>query len=140
MKGFVPTPTAVVDAMVEKLFEQGPPSPDASLLDPGCGTGAFIEGVIRWCDSRALPLPRITGVEANPEHFEIARALFASRPRVRIRLGDFLVSQDERHDYIVGNPPYVPITALSEIEKATYRTTFKTAKGRFDLYLLFFEQ
>jgi len=40
----------------------------------------------------------------------------------------------------VGNPPYVPITELEEEEKRRYRSLYATASGRFDLYLLFFEQ
>lgn len=140
MKGFVPTPAAVVDIMVEKLFRHGPPSPNAKLLDPGCGTGVFIEGVARWCGARGVPLPQITGVEANPEHADVARQKFARVEQVQIRVGDFLVSRGERYDYIVGNPPYVPITSLSTEEKDTYRVRYKTASGRFDLYLLFFEQ
>lgn len=140
MKGFVPTPTSVVDVMIEKLFRHGSPPPDARLLDPGCGTGVFIEGVVRWCGARGLPLPQITGVEANPEHVATARQKFAQVEQVQIRKGDFLVSRGERYDYIVGNPPYVPITSLSAEEKDTYRAGYKTASGRFDLYLLFFEQ
>ena len=44
------------------------------------------------------------------------------------------------YNYIVGNPPYVPITGLSEDEKVRYRARYATARGRFDLYLLFFEE
>jgi hypothetical protein len=43
-------------------------------------------------------------------------------------------------EYIVGNPPYVPIEELSELEKTRYKTVFDTAQYRFDLYLLFFER
>ena len=46
---------------------------------------------------------------------------------------------EECADYIIGNPPYVSIAALSEEEKDDYRTRFAAARGRFDLYLLFFE-
>ena len=57
---------------------------------------------------------------------------------------DFLTiesSQDiGKYDYVVGNPPYVPITQLSKEDKTRYRTRFQTARGRFDLYLLFFER
>ena len=60
---------------------------------------------------------------------------------VEIKQSDFLRDQQlGSHDFIVGNPPYVPITELSEKEKGDYRERFKTAIGRFDLYLLFFEQ
>jgi adenine-specific DNA-methyltransferase len=143
MKGFVPTPVSVVDVMIEKLFRLGPPSLDAKLLDPGCGTGAFIEGVARWCAARGVRLPRITGIEANPDHAAIARTKFAQFQEIRIIDADFLASQDERfdyYDYVVGNPPYVPITSLSAGEKQAYRAKYATASGRFDLYLLFFEQ
>jgi adenine-specific DNA-methyltransferase len=34
----------------------------------------------------------------------------------------------------------VPITGLSEDERRSYRQRYTTATGRFDLYLLFFEQ
>jgi adenine-specific DNA-methyltransferase len=143
MKGFVPTPASVVDLMIEKLFRHGPPSEDAKLLDPGCGTGAFIDGVARWCGSHGLGLPQITGVEANPEHAATARKKFAQVERIQIIDADFLVSHGERYDhydYVVGNPPYVPITALSAGEKDAYRAKYRAASGRFDLYLLFFEQ
>ena len=49
MKGFVPTPTETVDGMVELLFRERPPGSHDRVLDPGCGAGAFIEGIIRWC-------------------------------------------------------------------------------------------
>ena len=45
MKGFVPTPLATVDEMVARLFIGRAPLPNDSLLDPGCGTGEFIDGV-----------------------------------------------------------------------------------------------
>ena len=43
MKGFVPTPDNIVDIMVEKLFNSVNVTQGDAVLDPGCGTGAFIE-------------------------------------------------------------------------------------------------
>ena len=60
MKGFVPTPSETVDAMVELLFRERPPGPYDRALDPGCGTGAIIEGIIRWCAKHDLAVPRVT--------------------------------------------------------------------------------
>ena len=141
MKGFVPTPNKIVDLMVSRLFREKPPSPASLVLDPGCGTGTFIEGILRWCEKRNLSVPRIIGIESHPDRAREARAKFVARKRVEIREEDFLAkSGDERFDFIVGNPPYVPITGLSEREKSSYRRTFSTAQGRFDLYILFFEQ
>jgi SAM-dependent methyltransferase len=126
--------------MVDKLFCAGPPKAGASLLDPGCGEGEFIEGVLRWCGARGLPLPQIVGVEADVGRARAARKRFADVTNVRILQEDFLCATDSRFDYIVGNPPYVPITGLSLAERERYRRRYLTAKGRFDLYLLFFEQ
>ncbi len=140
MKGFVPTPEPIVDLMVDKLFRNSPPKPDSIVLDPGCGRGAFVGGIVRWCTAHSLPLPAIVGIESDPEHVAEATGRFSSLAQVQIRHSDFLVPSSERFDYVVGNPPYVPITGLSHKERSTYRATYAAARGRFDLYLLFFEQ
>ncbi len=140
MKGFVPTPATTVDLMVAKLFGQTPPHPSSSLLDPGCGEGVFIEGVLRYCDARGWRPPRIVGVELDPIRAETSARRFAGLDFVEIRHDDFLRSLVEEYDYIIGNPPYVSIGQLSLEERGEYRGAFVTARGRFDLYLLFFEQ
>ncbi|MEP0548113.1 MAG: Eco57I restriction-modification methylase domain-containing protein [Rhodothermales bacterium] len=140
MKGFVPTPPPVVDDMVARLFADAPPSPEHLLLDPGCGEGEFVEGVLRWCQQHASPPPRLLGVEVHPGRAAEARSRFAGEPSVEIVEADFLEWAGPAADYVVGNPPYVPITQLTEREKARYREHFATASGRFDLYGLFFEQ
>ncbi|MEO8946742.1 MAG: class I SAM-dependent methyltransferase [Gemmatimonadaceae bacterium] len=140
MKGFVPTPAAIVDIMVAKLFRGAEPRSRATVLDPGCGEGEFIAGIIRWCKAEQHPLPRIVGIEADSTRAATARARFADIPEVEIRTADFLCPFDQRFDFIVANPPYVPITELSVAERDAYRRVYATANGRFDLYLLFFEQ
>lgn len=140
MKGFVPTPDSVVDLMVEKLFQGQPPSGQSRVLDPGCGRGVFVDGILRWCASHGSPLPRIVGVESNPAHVVHLRERFAAIGQVEIQECDFLLSSCGTFDYVIGNPPYVAITSLSDVERAQYRRSYLTASGRFDLYLLFFEQ
>jgi len=140
MKGYVATPEVVVDMMVSKLFQYGPPSPDCTVLDAGCGNGAFVEGIIRWCEKRHVAIPNIVGVELDSRHIPEVRMRFENYSSVRIEERDFLIPDENTYEYIIGNPPYVPITELSEQEKAHYRKSYETAKGRFDLYLLFFEQ
>lgn len=140
MRGYVLTPPEVVDLMVAKLFEAGPPSAESCLLDPGCGDGAFIDGVIRWCRREGHPLPKMVGVELHPGRSEEARQRFAGVAAVRILTQDFLLEALDPFDFVVGNPPYVAITGLDEDEKACYRARFETATGRFDLYVLFWER
>ena len=140
MKGFVPTPERTVDLMVELLFSESPPGESSCVLDPGSGRGAFVDGVIRYCSRRGLPVPTIVAVESDPEHAAHLRARFGGNARVVIEEDDFLTGQPREADYVIGNPPYVSILGLSESEKASYRARYETATGRFDLYLLFFEK
>jgi hypothetical protein len=70
----------------------------------------------------------------------VLRAKYERQRAVRVEHADFLADDHAKYDFVVGNPPYVPITALSENEKAEYRARYVTARGRFDLYLLFFEK
>ena len=140
MKGFVPTPDALVDDMVGRLFAEAPPRPEALVLDPGCGEGVFVAGILRWCRARGVAAPRIVGVEMHPGRAVEAQARFAGEPSVEIRVADFLAEDGEAAEFVIGNPPYVPITGLSDDEKARYRDRFAVASGRFDLYALFFEQ
>src|SRR5687768_16147005 len=114
MKGFVETPDRLVDVMVAKLFHRYPPTTRTKILDPGCGRGAFIDGILRWCARRDLPIPPIVGIESNPGHAAVARSRFVNTHQVEIRCADFLRRDTDSYDYIIGNPPYVPITALTE--------------------------
>lgn len=127
--------------MVERLFEGRTPSAESRILDPGCGDGAFIDGVLRWCQASGVPTPQILGVELHPGRSAQARARFAGVDEVRVETADFLRSGAlGALDYVIGNPPYVAITGLGEAEKSWYRSTFRVASGRFDLYALFWEQ
>ena len=141
MRGQVFTPKHIVDQMVEKLFKRREPRPDDVVLDPGCGDGAFIEGILRWCNKRGIKPPKIIGIELDPDLIEICKERFSNYENVVLLQQDFLISRDlGYYDFIIGNPPYVRIEKLSESERETYRRLFETAVGRFDLYILFFEK
>jgi len=43
-------------------------------------------------------------------------------------------------DVVIGNPPYVSVKMLSQKDKEYYLQNYKTAKGQFDLYTLFYER
>jgi len=82
----------------------------------------------------------VLGVESDGQHLPAARRVASGRPTVEFECRDFLVDDARRFDFVVGNPPYVSITRMSEEEKTEYRRRYDTAVGRFDLYILFFEQ
>jgi adenine-specific DNA-methyltransferase len=140
MRGFVPTPKDVVDAMVSALFAQHAPCATHRLLDPGCGDGEFIQGVLRFCARTGAPIPTIIGVEQHAGRAQAARDRFAAHPTVHIVECDFLEYRADPFDWVIGNPPYVAITSLGLEERQRFRARFSTAVGRFDLYGLFFER
>lgn len=141
MKGHVPTPSELADKMAEKLFEEKPPSEGDRILYPGLGEGPFVSAVCRYCNEHGLPTPKGVGIELDPEHVETAKQKLDQK-NVEIQKRDFLgdVSDIGEFEYIIGNPPYVPIEGLDEQEKNEYKSEFDTANGRFDLYILFFER
>lgn len=128
--------------MVERLFDAARPNPDDAILDPGCGGGAFIAGVLRWCEANRVPVPKITGVELNPSLVAKARKRFAAYPTVNIVQADYLLSPVKTaYRFVIGNPPYVSLGNLGgDVQRDKYRKRFKSARGRFDLYMLFFER
>lgn len=43
-------------------------------------------------------------------------------------------------DVVIANPPYIEISGISVEQRNIYKVLFKTATGRFDMYLLFIEK
>lgn len=140
MKGHVPTPIDLADHMVRKLFSEHEPESGDRVLYPGLGEGPFAQAVHRYCEESGLSEPKGIGIEQDPEHLETARENLAEA-NVEIRQENFLGDLDiGKFNYVIANPPYVPIEGLSEEEKSRYRREFETAVERFDLFALFFER
>jgi len=140
MRGQVFTPPAVVELMVEKLFRHRWPKPDDRILDPGCGAGAFVRGILHWCEQRDIEPPYIVGLDSDPRLIEEGRRVIGEHVKITLTGADFLLGDFGTFDFIIGNPPYVRLERLSEPERALYRRKFGTAFNRFDLYILFFEK
>jgi len=141
MKGHGPTPDELAEKMVRRVFRDDPPDSDDRILYPGAGDAPFAAAVERLCDEEGWEYPDGFAVETNPEH--LIRARERELAHVSFEERDFLADEmldTGRFDYVIGNPPYVPIEGLSEDEKSRYRAQFQTAVERFDLYLLFFER
>jgi hypothetical protein len=141
MKGQHDTPQPLAEKMARRLFNGMQPSAGDRILYPGCGDAPFAAAVEKVCMGNDWPLPKGYGVDSDPDR--LTGAYERSLEHATVEQGDFLSWESgdvEPFDYVIANPPYVPIEGLDEEEKADYRGRFQTAAGRFDLYFLFFEQ
>ncbi len=93
------TPPAVAEAMLIALADAGLPR-GANVLEPGCGTGAFMEAA----EGLGLGL-RFTGVEMDAISVRVARALHPDATIVHAPLERCRLAEGS-YDAVVGNVPY----------------------------------
>ncbi len=133
------------------------------LVEPSCGSGAFLEAVARRistsCRSHGRHLREAYGAVQAFDLLE--RNVVAARDRVTaalivdgweaelarrvatewVRRGDYLL--DDIHgapvDVVVGNPPYVRLEDVPDHRMQAYRQACPTMVGRADLYVGFVE-
>ncbi len=131
-----------IDRLAARLAQQGrDPRTTSGREDLCAAVERCLFGVDK--DSVACDLAReavrrrleeVTGQEATEGFFT-----------PNIVTGDFLLADPktlplERFDLVVGNPPYVATTRLSDEQKDELRSHFIVANGRLDLYTMFFEK
>ncbi|MCU7787507.1 methyltransferase domain-containing protein [Pyrobaculum sp. 3827-6] len=139
--GRVETPMAVARHMVELLFD-GVASA-TRVLDAGAGRGIFIKAIAAYVRERGIPPPEVVGVEVDPQLADAAARQFRGLPWVKIVAADFLTLTPKEighFDLVISNPPYISYEYIDPAARERYRQTFKTARGRFDMYYLFFEK
>jgi SAM-dependent methyltransferase len=135
----------------------------ARLVEPACGTGAFLRVIARRvsesCKKRDRPLGEAAGCvrafDLLPANVAASRRVAAATlvaegwdqaevgPVVRgwISQGDYLLSQPDRADVdvVVGNPPYIRLEDLPGARAKVYRSLWPTMVGRADIYVGFIE-
>lgn len=132
------------------------------LLEPACGEGAFLLPVVRrllasmkdGADYATLK-DAIRAYDIEPKHVLRSRelvktALISSKVSTKdadaliktwIRRGDFLLQKnDQKYDFIVGNPPYVGMDKLNRTLQLRYRSLYSTLHDRTDIYVAFIEK
>ena len=125
------TPALLVDHLLEEtLVPFLGPGATAQLLDPACGTGAFLVPAVRTtaqlCGITPAEAVRwVHGIDLDPVAVELARfLLWLEAPDVprqvleaNVRVGDGLApGGDGEYDVVVGNPPF-----LNQLRTATVR-------------------
>ena len=163
------------------------------VLDPACGSGAFLVYVFDYLMAenkrvasilggglfstdqyiRSILKNNIFGVDLNEESVEITKLSLWLKSAEKgkkltsldknIKCGNSLIDdpavaggkafkwkeefseiiQNGGFDVIVGNPPYVRLQGIRSVSDADvdyYEQQYETARGRFDLYVLFIEK
>ena len=144
------TPPEIVRLIVDLTLEplRGPPR----VLDPACGAGEFLVAASERIASRFgfIAAGRsIHGVDID------GSAIAAAQQRLQesgVTLHHLFVADalnDDRlppasFDVVLGNPPYLSIRQLAKSlpteRTAALKNRFRTARGNFDLYVLFIER
>ena len=106
------TPIPLAESMVRIVGD----SPNAHWLEPSFGTGNFLNAISKL----SVPPSRVTAIDLDECPSPTDHLADSSRGV------DFLAwstSTDRRFDKIVGNPPYVSMHRLCEVQRASARAT-----------------
>lgn len=135
-----------------------------ALVEPSCGTGAFLVPVVERLIESAQTFGRnlrslgsaIRAFDLLEGNAELARkaavellvtkgmkpAHAADVVAEWVTTSDFLLHEHEFQsaDYVVGNPPYIRLENVDRRTMEAYRRACSTMRGRADVFVGFFEQ
>ncbi len=147
------TPRYIVDFIVESLS----PKETDQNLDPSCGCGAFLAGLVDYYQRtfgksiRQIVRENIFGADILEYNIERTKLVLSA---MALENGEFLGESDfnlfhrdslrtdwnRTFDNIVGNPPYVKFQDLTDENREFLAKGWDTVKGgTFNLYFAFFE-
>lgn len=145
------------DYIIEFIIKEIEPQIDQKNLDPSCGCGAFLIGLIEYYKNtfgkviRKIVQENIFGsdiLDYNVHRAKLIITIYALQNNEVLEYSDFnIYHQDslkakwkEQFDNIVGNPPYVKFQDLSDDYRVFLSKNWSTAdNGTFNLYFAFFE-
>jgi len=147
------TPDYIIDFIINEIQ----PAEKDKNLDPSCGCGAFLIGLVDYYHRtfskpiRNIVKENIFGsdiLEYNIHRTKLMLTIYALQFGEQMRETDFnLYHQDslrsdwtQDFDNILGNPPYVKFQDLSDENRSFLSKRWTTVKGgTFNLYFAFFE-
>jgi adenine-specific DNA methylase len=136
---------------------------DIKILEPSCGEGAFLVGILERLLVRAKGSKLdyeslkdlVRAFDINESYIykcrkEVIKSLIAYGLSSRdsellaetwVRVGDFLLERhDHKFDLVIGNPPYIRIEELDRDLQNKYRNLYSTLYDRADIYVAFIEK
>lgn len=164
------TPQEIVDFMYESIGYKGEIVLKSKLFEPSCGSGIFVVEAIKrilseteskekeYIKKLLLEDTIVEAIDINPVNIMVTKYLIIC---ILIEHGieldksdiiDFIkflpihlenaldVNENKKYDFIVGNPPYIRLQNLDLNYRNFIKDNFKSATGRFDLYVCFIEK
>lgn len=155
--GLVLTKPSVVKKMLELVnYHQSQDLREVKIVEPAAGDGAFVIPIINTLYESSKKhnfsfkssLQNLKFFEIDDQMYDHLLVNVKSRltqigcelPEGLIEKSDFLTSQFDNVDIIIGNPPYVRHENIPTEKKTFYRAEFGTFTHRSDLYITFFEK
>lgn len=159
--GIVFTPEYVCDYIVKNTIEKF--DDNTKIIDPSCGCGIFIISLLNYLKSKSnktiieLLEENIYGIDItknNIERTKIILTLYAiingeDKEEIKFNFIEAdslftdwnLLFNENKFDYIIGNPPYVNNHNLKESYIIKLSSKFQTTtKGTFNIFYAFIEQ
>ncbi|WP_432108430.1 Eco57I restriction-modification methylase domain-containing protein [Streptomyces sp. AA1529] len=136
---------------------------DVKLVEPACGSGAFLGAVASRisasCRTHNRPLgdalAAVRALDLLDRNVQQSRTVIEKQlvdegwqadearqvAAAWVEQGDYLLQPDADHpaDYVVGNPPYIRLEDVPDDRMAAYRSACSTMGGRADIYIGFYE-
>ena len=147
------TPQYIVDYIISTVA----PGENAKVIDPSCGSGAFLLGIIRYYISRygksvnEIVKENLYGADILDYNTRRSKILIAitgilNNEVVKEENINVITTDSLKHDWpvvfdaVVGNPPYVKFQDLDDITRTFLLNNYQTTKlGTYNLYFAFFE-
>lgn len=147
------TPQYIVDYIIQNVA----PNEESKVIDPSCGSGAFLLGIIRYyrntfkkriCDIVRENLYGADILVYNTRRSKLLIILYALMNGEIIDEGDIHIYTADslrcdwpnKFDAVVGNPPYVKFQDIDDATRTFLLESYQTTKlGTYNLYFAFFE-
>lgn len=147
------TPQYIVDYIITNIA----PHKSSKIIDPSCGSGAFLLGIIRYyvkefhksvTDIIKENLYGIDILAYNTRRSRLLIMLYAlmqgeiiEEENIKVYTADSLKYEwPNKFDAVIGNPPYVKFQDLNNLTRNFLTTSYQTTRtGTYNLYFAFFE-
>lgn len=147
------TPSYIADYILDEIQ----PKEDARIIDPSCGSGAFLLAIVRYMHSKYQKTiqrcikENVYGSDILKYNIKRCKILLSL---VALMNGEYISESDmnlwccdslkfsfpHEFDAVVGNPPYVKFQDMEVVTREYLAEIFETTTGgAYNLYFAFFE-